>query len=152
MGSLEISYRTTMTMNTPEQVGMWLKSCRLERGMTQAELAKKAGVTQRLISDFERNKAVHGDPMVNLGVSYRFGAPYTNDAMTTGELQQKVVALNNQNLALEAQLESARSREDNMVKRVEKSKQELEALRAEIEQMKELLGLKAKMMKTSAKH
>ena len=58
MGSLEISYRTTMTMNTPEQVGMWLKSCRLERGMTQAELAKKAGVTQRLISDFERNKVV----------------------------------------------------------------------------------------------
>lgn len=37
---------------------MWLKSCRLERGMTQAELAKKAGVTQRLISDFERNKIV----------------------------------------------------------------------------------------------
>lgn len=58
MGTLEISYRTTMTMNTPEQVGMWLKSCRLERGMTQAELAKKAGVTQRLISDFERNKIV----------------------------------------------------------------------------------------------
>lgn len=108
--------------------------------------------TQNFMVNMGGSTTVHGDPMVNLGVSYRFGAPYTNDAMTTGELQQKVVALNNQNLALEAQLESARSREDNMVKRVEKSKQELEALRAEIEQMKELLGLKAKMMKTSAKH
>lgn len=108
--------------------------------------------TQNFMVNMGGSTTVHGDPMVNFGVSYRFGAPYTNDAMSTGELQQKVVALNNQNLALEAQLESARSRENNMVKRVEKSKQELEALRAEIEQMKELLGLKAKMQKTSAKH
>lgn len=108
--------------------------------------------TQNFMVNMGGSTTAHGDPMLNLGVSYRFGAPYTNEALTTGELQQKVVALNNQNLALEAQLESARSREDNMVKRVEKSKQELEALRAEIEQMKELLGLKAKMMKTSAKH
>lgn len=108
--------------------------------------------TQNFMVNMGGSTTVKGDPMLNLGVSYRFGAPYTNDAMTTGQLQQKVVALNNQNLALEAQLESAKSREDNMAKRVEKSKEELEALRAEIEQMKELLGLKAKMKKTSVKH
>lgn len=57
-----------------------------------------------------------------------------------------------QNLALEAQLESSRSREENMAKKVARSQEDLEALRAEIEQMKKLLGLdkKEKAVKTRA--
>lgn len=35
-----------MMLRTPPAVSVWLKAKRRERGMTQSELAQKAGVTQ----------------------------------------------------------------------------------------------------------
>ena len=60
MFSMEISSRTTMMLRTPPAVSVWLKAKRRERGMTQSELAQKAGVTQRLVSDFERARLIFG--------------------------------------------------------------------------------------------
>lgn len=106
--------------------------------------------TENFMMNLGASTATEGDRMFNAGVSYRFGAPSTYGSPTTSQLSAKVVALSNQNLALEAQLESSRSREENMAKKVARSQEDLEALRAEIEQMKKLLGLdkKEKAVKT----
>ncbi len=106
--------------------------------------------TENFMMNLGASTATEGDRMFNAGVSYRFGAPSTYGSPTTSQLSAKVVALSNQNLALEAQLESSRSREENMAKKVARSQEDLEALRAEIEQMKKLLGLdkKKKAVKT----
>ena len=108
--------------------------------------------TENFMMNLGASTATEGDRMFNAGVSYRFGAPSTYGSPTTSQLSAKVVALSNQNLALEAQLESSRSREENMAKKVARSQEDLEALRAEIEQMKKLLGLdkKEKAVKTRA--
>lgn len=42
---------------TPEDVGLFIRLQRKERGMTQAELAKEAGVGLRFLSELERGKA-----------------------------------------------------------------------------------------------
>lgn len=106
--------------------------------------------TENFMMNLGASTATEGDRMFNAGVSYRFGAPSTYGSPTTSQLSAKVVALSNQNLALEAQLESSRSREENMAKKVARSQEDLEALRAEIERMKKLLGLdkKEKAVKT----
>lgn len=106
--------------------------------------------TENFMMNLGASTATEGDRMFNAGVSYRFGAPSTYGSPTTSQLSAKIVALSNQNLALEAQLESSRSREENMAKKVARSQEDLEALRAEIEQMKKLLGLdkKKKAVKT----
>lgn len=49
--------QNTTVLDRPEVVGMWVRTQRKKMGMTQVELAKKAEVTQRLISEFESGKA-----------------------------------------------------------------------------------------------
>ena len=53
---MEISYRTTMTMDHPQDVANWIRTQRLAIDMSQADLAARSGTTQRLVSDFERGK------------------------------------------------------------------------------------------------
>ena len=51
-----ISNRNTMPLRYPSAFSAWVRGLRQTRQLTQSELAEKAGVTQRLISDFERGK------------------------------------------------------------------------------------------------
>lgn len=56
--STQISFRNTMPLNEPAYAAGWIKSVRKARGMTQSELAAKANVTQRLVSEFESGKVM----------------------------------------------------------------------------------------------
>lgn len=58
--------------------------------------------TENFMMNLGASTATEGDRMFNAGVSYRFGAPSTYGSPTTSQLSAKVVALSNQNLALEA--------------------------------------------------
>lgn len=46
-----------MPLRDPMAAGQWFKTQRQMQNMTQVELARKAGVTQRLISQMENGKA-----------------------------------------------------------------------------------------------
>ena len=46
-----------------DRVGNLLAGARLKAGLTQAELAKKAGVRQNMISDYERGRRTYSDDM-----------------------------------------------------------------------------------------
>lgn len=46
----------TMLLRGPESVGQWVRTQRQIMKMTQTDLAQKAGVTQRLISELETGK------------------------------------------------------------------------------------------------
>ena len=52
-----------MTMNTNE-LGSWLIKERTNRKMSQAELARRAGITRGAISNYEANKVKSPDPEV----------------------------------------------------------------------------------------
>lgn len=104
--------------------------------------------TENVMVSLGGSTTTHGDTMGNLGISYRFGASGTyKKAGTVSELNGKVMVLNDQNRALEAQLRSAQSREENMARSVAQSRAEVENLREELEMLKAALGLK-----TSAKN
>ncbi|MCI7709573.1 MAG: helix-turn-helix domain-containing protein [Sutterella parvirubra] len=45
-----------MVLHRPENVGQWVRTQRQLMKMTQSELAQKANVTQRMISEFETGK------------------------------------------------------------------------------------------------
>lgn len=45
-----------MLVVNPESLVAWVKGKRLEKGLTQAELASRAGIPQPMISNFERGK------------------------------------------------------------------------------------------------
>ena len=45
------------------RVGNLLAGARLKAGMTQAELAKKLGIRQNMISDYERGRRTYSDAM-----------------------------------------------------------------------------------------
>lgn len=124
-------------------------------GNYSGEQALAVGVffkpTPNFMVSMGASSTTNGDTMVNAGLSYRFGAPSTYGTTTQSELTQKVVMLTNQNLTLEAQLESARLREQSMADRVKKSREELDALKAEIELMKEVLGIQKKVKAKTTK-
>mgnify|MGYP000766267201 CR=1 FL=1 len=57
----DLPLRTTrlgnlMVLHRPEHVGQWVRTQRQLMKMTQHELAEKANVTQRMISEFETGK------------------------------------------------------------------------------------------------
>lgn len=54
--ALCVCSKNTMILKRPESVGQWVRTQRLKMEMTQTQLAEKAGVTQRLISQFETGK------------------------------------------------------------------------------------------------
>ena len=56
--STQICFRNTMPLNEPGNAADWIKCVRKARGMTQSELAAKANVTQRLVSEFESGKVM----------------------------------------------------------------------------------------------
>lgn len=115
-------------------------------GHYQGEQALAIGVfykpTENVMVNVAGSSSTGGDTMMNAGVSYRFGAPSSYNSMTNSELKGKVLALSTQNDALQAQLESARIREDGIRLRMEKSQKALEELMSEIELLKEAVGLK----------
>ena len=56
MPSLHLSEANTTLLPNPESVGQWVRTQRRLMQMTQVELAKKANVTRRQISEFESGK------------------------------------------------------------------------------------------------
>lgn len=53
---VQVSMQNTRMLRKPESVGQWVRTQRQRMKMTQVDLASKAGVTQRLISQFETGK------------------------------------------------------------------------------------------------
>lgn len=56
MSHNRFSAKNTMTLRDPTAAGQWIKTQRRMQKMTQVELALKAEVTQRLISEVENGK------------------------------------------------------------------------------------------------
>lgn len=56
MPRLVVGPRNTTVIRRPNQVGLFVKDQRRQQKLTQADLARRAGVTQRMVSEFENGK------------------------------------------------------------------------------------------------
>lgn len=56
MNHIYLSAKNTMPLRDPQAAGLWIRTQRRMMKMTQVDLARKAQVTQRLISEVENGK------------------------------------------------------------------------------------------------
>ncbi len=56
MPRLVVGPRNTTVIRRTKHVGLFVKDQRRQQKLTQADLARRAGVTQRMVSEFENGK------------------------------------------------------------------------------------------------
>jgi len=72
---------TPGVLEGPSIVGAWLSKARQKSGLTQQELAEKAGVTQVTISHIETGRARNPQPRTIKLLGDALGEPFENEAM-----------------------------------------------------------------------
>lgn len=85
--------RRHVQIKRTEDFGFLLRSERVERGMTQAELAKKAEVSQRWLSTFESGKSPRAELTKVLSVARALGLVFLLAEETKPELPAELQAI-----------------------------------------------------------